>query len=200
MATVIEDKNIFDVLVKYLSQFGNISESEIQKMSEMINFKSFIKDSYLVKEGQIANKCYFVLKGLVRQFYVIDGEEKTTNFYLEGEPVTTTFSNDTNPVDFNLVCSEDSLIIEGNPGDEVAFFEALPQFIPFNALAIETETKKIHNDLIKFKILSPEERYLKLMNERPELFDRVPLYQLASYLGIKPESLSRIRKRIMKKG
>jgi hypothetical protein len=46
---------------------------------------------------------------------------------------------------------------------------------------------------------TPEQRYLKLLKTRPELFQRLPQYQLASYIGVKPESLSRIRKRLVKK-
>lgn len=168
-------------------------------MLSLINLKSYPKNSFLVREGELANKCYFVLEGLVRQYFVIDGEERTTNFFIDGEPVSSTFSNDTAPSKFCLVCNEDTLLIEGNPGDAEDFLQAMPQFMSINMLATETESKKIHDDLVEFKILSPEERYLKLMKERPELLERVPLYQLASYLGIKPESLSRIRKRIVRK-
>jgi CRP-like cAMP-binding protein len=66
-------------------------------------------------------------------------------------------------------------------------------------MAVEEELGKSQESMATLLLLSPEERYLHLLNTRPELLDRVPQYQLASYLGIKPESLSRIRKRIMEK-
>ncbi|MFQ3576692.1 MAG: Crp/Fnr family transcriptional regulator [Cytophagales bacterium] len=139
---------------------------------------------------------FFVLKGLVRQYFMMDGEEKTTNFFMEGEPVSSTFSNETEPSKFFLICNEDTVLIEGNPGDEQIVMVQMPQMIDINSKALEAETKKMHDSLMDFKTLNPEKRYLKLLEEKPQLFNRVPLYQMASYLGITPESLSRIRKRI----
>lgn len=64
-------------------------------------------------------------------------------------------------------------------------------------MAMEEEMGKSHDRLSSYILSSPEERYLDLLKTRPELLERVPQYQLASYLGVTPESLSRIRKRIM---
>jgi CRP-like cAMP-binding protein len=68
-----------------------------------------------------------------------------------------------------------------------------------NRMGVEMELQKNQEAFAQFIMLGPEERYLNLLNNRPDLLDRVPQYQLASYLGITPESLSRIRKRIIKK-
>lgn len=64
-------------------------------------------------------------------------------------------------------------------------------------MAMEEEMGKSHDRLSSYILSSPEERYLDLLKTRPELLERVPQYQLASYLGVTPESLSRIRKRII---
>lgn len=185
-------------LKDYLEKFGTIDDESFEQLTKMIVVKAYPKNTILVHEGQMANKCYFVLKGLIRQFVLLDGEEKTTNFYLDGEPVTSTFSSDTEPAKFFLVCNEDTHVIEGEPGGDQVLLDQMPQMMVINNKAVESETKKMHDSLMTFKILSPEERYLKLIEEKPQLFNRVPLYQMASYLGVKPESLSRIRKRITK--
>lgn len=199
-SVTIDNLEFASTLKTYLSQFGEMTDSDMVQMVELMNVKVYPKNSYLVREGQMANKCYFVLKGIVRQYYNIDGAEKTTNFYIDGEPVTSTFAIDTEPSQFCLICNEDTMVCEGNPGDDQKLLATMPQLQSINAKATETESMKIHDSLLDFKLLGPEERYLKLLRDRPQLIDRVPLYQLASYLGITPESLSRIRKRISRNG
>lgn len=187
-------------MIKYISQFMPLSPEEAEAVAKTIKFKSFKKGALLLKEGQVAKLCYFVLKGCIRQYFLIDGEEKTTNFYTEGQPVTPyegTFKKV--PSKFYLSCVEDSILTVGTPEDEAAFFEIFPHLAPARNMAIEEELGKSMDLFSSYIINSPEERYLNLLNTRPDLLDRVPQYQLASYLGVTPESLSRIRKRIMVK-
>lgn len=185
-------------LINYISQFMPLSEAEAAEVVKMIKFKSFKKGTVLLREGQVAKLCYFVLKGCIRQYYLVDGEEKTTNFFTEGQPVTPyegTFKKV--PSKFYLSCVEDSILTIGAPGDEAAFFEKFPRLEPAKNMAIEEELGKSMDRFSSYLLNSPEERYLNLLKTRPDLLDRVPQYQLASYLGVTPESLSRIRKRIM---
>jgi CRP-like cAMP-binding protein len=103
------------------------------------------------------------------------------------------------PSKFYLSCVEDVIVTIGTPEDEVAFFEKFPRLEPAKNLAIEEELGKTMDQFTSYLLNSPEERYLNLLKTRADLLDRVPQYQLASYLGVTPESLSRIRKRIMLK-
>lgn len=185
-------------IIKYISQFMTLSEAEAGEVAKQIKFKSFKKGTVLLKEGQVAKLCYFVLKGCIRQYFLVDGEEKTTNFFTEGQPVTPyegTFKRV--PSKFYLSCVEDAILTIGTPEDEVAFFEKFPKLEPVKGLAVEEELGKSMDLFSSYILNSPEERYLNLLKTRPDLLDRVPQYQLASFLGVTPESLSRIRKRIM---
>jgi len=185
-------------VIRYISKFMQLSEAEAQDILENLHFRSFNKGDILLREGQISNLCYFNLKGCVRQYYLVDGEEKTTNFYTEGQPISPnegTFKK--KPSKFYLSCVEDCILSVGSPEDELRFFEKFPQFASLCRIAVEDQLSKSQHDFAAFMLSSPEERYLNLIKTRPELIDRVPQYQLASYLGVKPESLSRIRKRIM---
>ena len=185
-------------LIQYISQFKPLSEAEAEEVLKIIKVKSFKKGTILLKEGQVTKLCYFVLKGCIRQYFLVDGEERTTHFFTEGQPVTPyegTFKRV--PAKYFLACVEDTLVSVGTPEDEAAFFEKFPQLEPARNLAIEEELGKSHDRFSSFLLNSPEERYLNLLKSRPDLLDRVPQYQLASYLGVTPESLSRIRKRIM---
>lgn len=187
-------------ITQYISQFMPLSEAEAEAVAKTIKVKSFRKGTILLKEGQVAKLCYFVLKGCIRQYYLVDGEEKTTNFFTEGQPVTPyegTFKKV--PSKFYLACVEDAILSVGTPEDEAAFFEKFPRLEPARGLAIEEELGKSMDKFSSYILNSPEERYLNMLKTRPELLDRVPQYQLASYLGVTPESLSRIRKRITQK-
>ncbi|MFN0037516.1 MAG: Crp/Fnr family transcriptional regulator [Saprospiraceae bacterium] len=187
------------VLLDYITQIAPLSDAEIDTMFEMIKTRSHKKGKVLLREGQVGNVCYFVLQGCVRQFYLIDGEEKTTNFFTEGQPVSSTFTFEDKTSKSFLVCNEDCVLIEGRPEDEQAFFEKMPRMETLSRMGAEIELQKSQETLAEFIINSPEGRYLNLLETRPELLDRVPQYQLASFLGVTPESLSRIRKRIMVK-
>ena len=186
------------VLIDYIRQIAPISDSEINKILELVKIRAYKRGKVLLREGQLRSVCYFVLQGCIRQFYLIDGEEKTTHFFTEGQPVSvSSFPFENKPSKSFLVCNEDCLLIEGMPEDEQMFFEQIPRMETLNRIGVEMELQKSQETLAEYILTSPEERYLNLLKTRPDLLDRVPQYQLASFLGVTPESLSRIRKRIM---
>jgi len=187
------------VLVDYMAEIAPMSDAEFDQIFELINIRSRQKGKVLLQEGQIGNTCYFVLRGCVRQYYLIDGVEKTTSFFTEGMPVNSTVTFENKPSKFYLACNEDCVLIEGRPEDEQIFMEKMPRMEMLNRIGVEMELQKSQEKLADYILSSPEERYLNLLETRPDLLDRVPQYQLASYLGVTPESLSRIRKRIMAK-
>lgn len=187
------------VLIDYTSQFMQLSDAEINAIFDLITIKEYKKGKILLREGQIGNICYFVLQGCVRQYYLMDGTEKTTNFFTEGQPVNSTVVFENKPSRSFLVCNEDCILVEGKPDDEQAFFTQMPRMEALSRIGVEVELQKTQETHAEYIIASPTERYKNLLQTRPGLLDRVPQYQLASYLGITPESLSRIRKRMMKK-
>jgi DNA-binding MarR family transcriptional regulator len=95
---------------------------------------------------------------------------------------------------------EDSIITVANPEMEKMIFEKFPRFETLCRMLSEELLAKNQASFDNFKNSTPEHRYLNLLETRPDLLQRVSQHQLASYLGIKPESLSRIRKRLLKKG
>lgn len=194
-----EEKELIQILKGYMRQFAPMTDEELDQIQSLIKIKRYPAHFLLAEEGRPINKCLFVLKGLIRQFVVKDGTEKTTHFFSEGQPVTTTFMFDDAPSKFALVCAEDTIVIEGNEEDSEEFFAQMPQFEYYNRVGVEYETKRVNEQWVDFVLSTPEERYENLLQTRPDLFQRVPLHQIASYLGVTPESLSRIRKRLSKK-
>ncbi len=187
-------------LIKFLSQFPELNEIEIKELSEMMTVKAAKKNTVILEENQYCNLCFFVLKGCLKQYVIIDGIEKTTNIYTENQAINF-FSDQLNqkPSESFISCIEDSILLVGNPEKDEHIYNKFPVLLEITRKMIESDFGKTQVSFSKFKTSTPEERYLDLLNERPEILQRVPQNIIASYLGITPESLSRIRKRILAK-
>lgn len=189
-----------ETVLNFIGQFTNLTAEERDFVVKNIELETFEKKSFLVKEGQILNRSYLIMKGCVRQFYLKNGEERTTKFYLEGDSIDQVVSGSQNtPSRFYLQCLEDCVFSVGESKAEKGVIEKFPKFETICRMASETKLAEATEEMSTFIISSPEERYLNLLENRPELIQRVPQFQLASYLGMKPESLSRIRKRVAEK-
>lgn len=90
-------------------------------------------------------------------------------------------------------------MVVSNEKEAQKIFKLFPRFETISRAVIEDYFSKQKNLHTSFLTDTPEQRYLKLMQLRPDLFQRVPQYQIASYIGVKPESLSRIRKKLADK-
>lgn len=173
---------------------------EIEAVVNMVEIKAFKKGSLLLQEGQYPQACYHNVQGCVRQFYLKGGEEKTAFFYLEDQSISCTNSAvPGGPVNYYLECTEDTLVAVMSHEKEEELFRRFPRLERLCRIDLERQIGVYQQLLATYMTTSPEERYLNLLRDRPQLLERVPQYQLASYLGVKPESLSRIRKRILQK-
>ncbi|MFD0798439.1 Crp/Fnr family transcriptional regulator [Maribacter chungangensis] len=188
-----------DILFDFISKYVSLTENEKNAIVSLDVFRSFKKGTILLREGENSKDGYFVLKGCLRTYYLIDGEEKTTAFYTEMEGITPHSVINNTPSKYNIVCVEDSLVTVANPEMEVEMFTKFPKFETLCRILSEELLAKKQIDFDQFKTSSPEQRYLNLLQNRPDLIQRIPQYQLASYLGIKPQSLSRLRARILEK-
>ncbi len=187
-------------LLDYFSKFIPLSAEERNAIAEDMEIQKFEKGMSLLKEGQFSEITYFVLQGCVRQFYVIDGEEKTANFFTEEQWIISTSSPlEKKPAAYNLRCTEDCYLVIGDSERGDRLLARFPKFQELSRMILEKEIAKQQKMMSSFITDSPEQRYLKLQETRPDLLERVPQYQLASFIGVKPESLSRIRNRISKR-
>ncbi|MFC3809369.1 Crp/Fnr family transcriptional regulator [Lacihabitans lacunae] len=188
-----------NLLFDFISKYITLNEDEKNAIVSLDIFRSVKKGMILLNEGQKTKNSYFVLKGCIRTYYVIEGEEKTTAFYTEMDALTPNCVINKTPSEYFISCVEDSIVLVSDSDMEVEINTKFPKFdVMCRKLSEELLAKK-QVDFDAFKTSSPEQRYLNLMEKRPDLIQRVPQHQLASFLGMKPQSLSRIRARIVEK-
>lgn len=188
-----------DLLFEFMSKYVSLSEDEKNAIVSLDIFRSVKKGTILLKEGQNSKEGYFVLNGCIRAYYIINGEEKTTAFYTEMEGVTPHCVINKTPSEYFIACVEDTLLTVANPAMEAEIFNKFPKFETLCRILSEELLLKQQINFDEFKTSSPEQRYLNLLEKRPDLIQRVPQHQLESFLGITPQSLSRLRARILEK-
>jgi len=185
------------LLRDYISKFNTFDPEEIDAIVEHTQLESFRKGSIILREGEICTKCYFVISGCVRQFQLMNGDEKTTAFFQEGQAAVLYSSYmKQSPSTYYLYCLEDSVLVAGTREQEEILHKQYPKLAYLVHTLMPEDYVKMQERLALFSNYNPEERYQILLQTQPELIRRVPLHQLASYIGVTPESFSRIRKRV----
>jgi len=184
----------------FISEYVPLNIEEIDFISSKVETKEYKAGHLLLRAGQYSNLAYFNIRGCVRLYYLVNGDEKTTFFYTENQFITSIRSfNDNVPANHYLECIEDCTLVLMTHKVEEELLTKYPKLEAFARISMQNELANYQDMLSTYIISNPEERYLNLLKNTPNLLQRVPLYQLATYLGITPESLSRIRKRIGKK-
>ncbi|MDP5122110.1 MAG: Crp/Fnr family transcriptional regulator [Spirosomaceae bacterium] len=186
-------------LVKYISKYMDLPDELKTVVIESTVIRHYKKGEILLKENQHANEGFLVLKGCVRDYIIKDGEEKTIEFYTEEQPITIASYGKNVPSGHFLECVEDTTVSVGTPEHEAEMLKKYPQFDAVCRIISEVMMANLQTHFADYKLMSSEERYLDFIKTRPALIQKVPQYQIASYLGMTPESLSRLRKRLLKK-
>ncbi|MEM9921331.1 MAG: Crp/Fnr family transcriptional regulator [Bacteroidota bacterium] len=186
--------------VDHINKLTTLTTEEEAAILQSTPIETLEKGHLLIREGEIPNRCFFIIKGCVRQYYLRNGEEKTTFFYTEGQsiPISTGDANRA-PSKHYLECIEETTLSHSTFEQEQEMYRRFPRFETLCRIELEKQLTLYQEILADFIMTTPEERYLNLLNNNPGLLYRVPQYQLASYIGVKPESLSRIRRRILQK-
>ncbi|WP_318509424.1 Crp/Fnr family transcriptional regulator [Bacillus sp. T3] len=185
-------------LLKYMKELTALTEEQQQEILESICIEENKKGTILLRQGEVSSKCYFVLKGCIRQYSIDEsGNEVTSNFYTEEQAIANfDFHKQDKTSRYSLVCLEDTLLVVGDLDTEKEMYNKYNQLETMTRQMMEKNFGEVQDEFAAFIRSTPEERYKAILAKRPHLVDRVPQHQLASFLGITPESLSRIKKRI----
>lgn len=188
---------------KALQSFKSIAvlnKEEEQAFLPMLTSRKLKKKEFFLKEGQVCDKVTFINSGYVRLFYDLDGKENTIQFFFENSWYTDFDSFLTNePTLENVQALEPTEIVQIKKEDLYRLYDEYPIFDRIGRVMAEQAFLSVSR-LNKMRANDkPEQRYLNLFTQRPEVVEKIPQRYIASYLGIQPESLSRIRKRIQGK-
>jgi CRP-like cAMP-binding protein len=167
------------------------------EITERFQVQKFTKKSLILKEGSICRNIYFINKGMIRTFVNHDGNEVTTWIALPGtiETAAQSFLRSV-PSTSNLQAIADCEVLVMNRED---YYTLIHQHEAFNLFAhrmMENFYLRIEDRFHSYLFLSAEERFRKMKDQYPEHFANVPLKYLASILRIKPETLSRLRRKL----
>jgi len=178
-----------------------LDNENFEELMRAVSFREVAPGTILLAEGDVATKLFFVIRGCLRTYFIKeDGKDITAQFFVEDQMVASFESAVTGtPSRAYIEAIEDSIIaaiplrtLEKIRGRSAAMQEGFNRFLT-NRLVYYME------HCASYILDNPEERYVKLLIDSPELADRLPKRYIASYLGITPVSLSRIRSRLKKK-
>lgn len=177
-----------------INSVHKISEDTLEQLSLSIHEVDYPKGHILSEEGKIEHYLYFLKKGIVRAYTLRKGEEVTFWFGMEGDIVCSMQNYiEKKPSYETIELLEDSSFYRISTKVLEKMYEENIDMANWGRKFIEYEVIKTENRLIEHQFLSATERYYSLIKNRPAILQRVPLGIIASYLGIKQVSLSRIR-------
>jgi CRP-like cAMP-binding protein len=192
---------MFDSFINYLQSKITLTPEDVAMIEQVCRLKKLRRRQYLLQEGDVWHYNAFVSKGLVRTFRVDDkGVEHIFQFSSEnwwaGDRHSYLYAE---PAKFNIEALEDSEIILIAKGDFENLLEAIPGYNTFQRNLLERSFVVLQHRIHMGNSYTAEEKYNEFIKTYPDILNRIPQHMIASYVGVSPETLSRIRNHVTKK-
>ncbi len=187
---------MFDLIRKNISKHVKLNEEEFTFFVSLLRVKKIRKKQFLLEEGEVCQFECFVNSGCLRQFYLDDsGQEHIIQFAVTDWWISDQYSFLTGlPSPYFIDALENSEVILINKTSLEDLYQKVPKFERFFRIAFQSSYVALQKRILANISQTAEERYHNFVSTYPEIEQRVPQHQVASYLGIKPESLSRLKK------
>lgn len=191
---------MYDKLKKYCVQSVPLSDTEIGLIDTYFEYKSLKKKEFLLQDNRVCDFIAFIEQGAIRHFHIKDGIEKTCDISFDNSWVTDfqSFTFETLGK-INLQALENTSVFIIRKQNLHALYQACNKYETFGRLMAERVAQRATEIAMSLSSDKPEERFQNLIKDQPDLFQRVSQKYIANFLGVSPESLSRIRKRIFQK-
>lgn len=188
-------------LIGHINSILPMSIEDLALLTPLRFELSIKKKANLLVQGDVCKNIYFLTKGFFRMYYIdLEGNEINTRFTQEDNFMVDFQSFLTQkPSRYYWQAMEDSTVLAFAFKDVQRLYASSSSWQKFGRLIAERVYLQLNERVEMLQFMSPEQRYVYLLETRPELFNQISQFQMASYLGIKPESLSRLRKRLLKK-
>lgn len=183
------------LLLTCFTEHFNFTVDDLPSTRSHFHFYDKKKKDLLVKEGDVSTDYFLILEGYVRVFYrAEDGDEVTIDILRQGEFASAMYSLLKKVPSFeNIQCLTDCVVCKISEASFEALASKNPAWVQLGMNCLKAALLKKEERILTFGKLKGKERYAKLMEERPDIIKNVPVQYVASYIGVKPESLSRIR-------
>jgi CRP-like cAMP-binding protein len=190
---------MIDNLVEVISKTVILSNEEIEKCTYYFEQVNISKNTVLEEQDKKPNFLYFASSGFMRLFYLDENGDEQTNYLCAPNGFIASFLSFINQVNAaeNVECITDCEVLRISNANLKKLIDESDNFKKYSLMIFEQAfslTASRANDLAT---LSAEQRYKKLMVQHPHLIHNIPIQYIASFLGMKPESLSRIRRQII---
>ncbi len=181
----------------YQKLVPSVKEEEWAVIQEKFTIQQLKKGEYLTRNGEVSRCVSFINKGLLRMYYIVEGKEICTGFMRENEYTSSYASFLTRqPSAENIDALEDCELINLSYTDMQSVYQSHPVFEIFGRKIAEMLFIMISSQASRLLTMDPEERYQSVAVYQPFIIQRVPQYMIASLIGITPEHLSRLRKKM----
>jgi CRP-like cAMP-binding protein len=185
-----------DDIRTYFNRFIELTDEEWRDFGSCLQFTKVDRGSLLLSAGEQCDFLAFIEQGLFRFYTLRDGEEKITGFFFSGDFVSNYRSFLTGqPLDHYIEAMQDSVVHIICHRDLQALYDRYKNMERLGRFISEQLYLTVASRLDSFMFDAPSERYLALQKRNSKLLEEIPQYMIASYLGVKPETLSRIRAR-----
>lgn len=175
-----------------------VTVMELDQFASKLTTRDLNKKDFFIQAGKTQKSIGFIASGLVRSFFIDnDGIERTVGFYPEGDYAThyPAFITQT-PSSYSIQCLEPTSMVLLAYTDMQWIYQQLPGFDRYGRLVAEEILKRQQARIESFIFQTAEERYLNFIERYPNLFNRISLSHLCSYLGIERQTLTRIRQKL----
>jgi CRP-like cAMP-binding protein len=191
---------MFTLLRQNISAVVAVTQSELNLLDTYFSRRILKKKELLLSENEVCRFIAFIENGAVRHFHIKNGDEKTCDLSFTGSWITDFHSfNNMMPGKMNLQALEStSVLLIDKPGLS-ALYQNCPKFETFGRIVAEQVAQRATEIAMSLSSEKPEERFVNLLHRQPDLLQKVPQKYVANFLGISPESLSRIRNRLVTK-
>lgn len=194
LQNVIKNRLLMEKIVKVLKNIAPLTEEDIVNFLGITKIRQLEKGNWWIEDGKKNRKIGFLESGYLRKYYLKEGKEITDYFYFENDftaDLPSILSN-TGPV-ASIIAMQKSSLVTFSYDDFNKLCKVSPRLEHLQRLIIEKTFLSFYNRAVSFIMETPKERYDRLISARPDILQRVAQYHVASYLGISPQHLSRIR-------
>lgn len=187
----------FKIFKNWLKNVSFLTEEDCSLFEPYLKTKNYLAKDYFLNENKICQEIGFINKGCFRTYYLADGKEINTHFVFENEFVTDYDSFlQSKPSRYFIQALEDAEIVTFHLPALQNAYNLSQNWERFGRMIAEQSYKLTTQRVESFLFLDGEQRYLDLLEKQPQILDRIPLYHIASFLGLERESLSRLRKKV----